>query len=278
MLKTRLLTAAVLISPVLWIVFSGSPALFVSLIGVFVILGAWEWAGLCLWKSNERLIYASLVAGLGIIAFTLLAIPQTWILSAPLMFLINLIGLLWWLLALYWVIQYQCGNDLLPNTTFANVLIGLLLFLPAWFSLFYLYNTRVEWVVFLFLLIWTADTGAYLFGKTWGKNKLAAQVSPGKTWEGVLGGLLFSSLLALSAGLWYGLMGYKLGVFILFCLIVVCASVLGDLFESLYKRKANLKDSSQLLPGHGGILDRIDSLIAAAPVFLGGVTVLGLWW
>lgn len=278
MLKTRLITAAILIPLVLLVLFSGSTALFVGMLGIFVGLGAWEWGGLCLWDSKQRHYYAASILGTGMLAFTLMAFSQTWIIAAPLMLLLNIVGMLFWGLALYWVIQYQCGNDLLPSSDFTNAIIGILLLLPTWFSLFYLYNTRVELVFFLLLLIWTADTGAYFFGKSFGKSKLAAQVSPGKTWEGVAGGIFFSSLFTLSAGLWYGLTGYKLWGFVAFAGFIVLASILGDLFESLYKRKANLKDSSQLLPGHGGILDRVDSLTAAAPLFVGGMTVLGWLW
>jgi len=128
-------------------------------------------------------------------------------------------------------------------------------------------DSGAVWLLFVMLLVWTADIGAYFAGRRWGKRKLAPRVSPGKSWEGVYGGLAATMLLALLFALWQplGVMG---GVaLIVITAVVTLTSVLGDLFESMLKRYRNIKDSSQLLPGHGGVLDRIDSLTAAIPIF-----------
>jgi phosphatidate cytidylyltransferase len=122
-------------------------------------------------------------------------------------------------------------------------------------------------------LVVAADIGAYFAGRRFGRNKLAPRVSPGKTWEGVAGGLVAAALMA-AVGVWW--FDVSAGRFIALCMVVVVASIVGDLTESLFKRHAGLKDSGTILPGHGGVLDRVDSVTAAAPVFLLGLQVLGL--
>jgi phosphatidate cytidylyltransferase len=275
MLKTRLITAGILIPIVLLVLFSASTFLFVSMMGIFVTLGAWEWAGLCLWEKDERIQYALGIGGLGTLLILLLGTSQFWLAATICIAVLCGIGIIWWLVAWRWVIQYQKGNDLLPSSAFAQGIIGGLVLLPAWLSLFMLYQTQYLYVLFLLVLIWSADTGAYIFGRAFGKRKLAVRVSPGKTWEGAFGGLLFGGIVAGAAGYQYGLSEKVLVFFIVGSLLIVAISILGDLLESLYKRRANLKDSSQLLPGHGGILDRIDSVTSAAPFFFVMVLLLG---
>jgi phosphatidate cytidylyltransferase len=128
-----------------------------------------------------------------------------------------------------------------------------------------------QWLLFALCLVWAADVGAYFAGRSFGHTKLAPQVSPGKTWEGVLGGLVFAGLVALWGSWWFALPALKL---VPVCLVVVAFSVVGDLTESLLKRFAGLKDSGTLFPGHGGVMDRIDSLTSAMPVLLLGLQVL----
>lgn len=117
------------------------------------------------------------------------------------------------------------------------------------------------------LLVWGADIGAYFSGKRFGRRKLAVAVSPGKSWEGFYGGLASSLLLTLLAGLYFDWAARDLLLALLGAALVVAISVVGDLTESMFKRQAAIKDSSNLLPGHGGVLDRIDSLTAAVPMF-----------
>jgi len=130
-------------------------------------------------------------------------------------------------------------------------------------------------LLYLLSLVWVADIGAYFIGKRFGRHKLAPSISPGKTREGLLGGLVSSLLWMIvvyqaSAG-W----GIALLPFLLIGVLTALASVFGDLFESVLKREAGVKDSSKLLPGHGGVLDRIDGVLAATPVFLSGILIAG---
>jgi phosphatidate cytidylyltransferase len=126
------------------------------------------------------------------------------------------------------------------------------------------------------VLIWIADTAAYFTGKAWGRRKLASRVSPGKSCEGVLGALAATSVFSVIGAFWVGFDPGEAVLFLLVCNVTVCFSVVGDLVESLFKREAGLKDSGSILPGHGGILDRIDSLTAAGPVFVLGLILMGV--
>jgi phosphatidate cytidylyltransferase len=126
------------------------------------------------------------------------------------------------------------------------------------------------YVLFLFLLIWVADIGAYFAGRRWGRRKLALAISPGKTWEGAVGAGAAALAFALAGAAALGL-GSRWPGFVAICMVTVGFSIAGDLFESMMKRQRGLKDSGSLLPGHGGVLDRVDSLTAAAPVFLLGL-------
>jgi phosphatidate cytidylyltransferase len=128
-------------------------------------------------------------------------------------------------------------------------------------------------VLFCLLLVWMADIGAYFAGRRFGRRRLAPEVSPGKTWEGVLGGVAACIPVAVGGSFWVSV---PLGGFLVLCLATVACSIVGDLTESLLKRFAGVKDSGTLFPGHGGVMDRIDSLTAAAPVLLLGLTVLGV--
>lgn len=155
-----------------------------------------------------------------------------------------------------------------------SLVIGLLILLPAWQALVQLKQwPQGNWlIVAVMVLVWAADIGAYFSGKALGRRKLAPQVSPGKSWEGLVGGLITSLLITLAVGLYRGWSPRELVLALLGAAVVVVISVVGDLTESMFKRSSGIKDSSQLLPGHGGVMDRIDSLTAAVPVF----TVL-LW-
>ncbi len=171
------------------------------------------------------------------------------------------------------VISYPRSSALWRESALARTIAGLLVLVPAWAALVVLHSRFDHgYFVLLAFIIWGADTGAYFAGRAFGKRKLAPNVSPGKSWEGVIGGLLVALLAALVATYWLTpLGGYP--AFFLLVLLTVFISVLGDLSESLFKRVMKLKDSGGILPGHGGVLDRIDSLTAAGPLF-----TLGLLW
>ena len=126
-------------------------------------------------------------------------------------------------------------------------------------------------IIVLFSLVWGADSSAYFVGRRFGRYKLAPRVSPGKTWEGIGGAVLAGMLIGACAGWWCGLEAETGALFVVLCVVTVAISIVGDLTESLIKRHGGVKDSGSLLPGHGGLLDRVDSLTAAAPVYLLGL-------
>jgi phosphatidate cytidylyltransferase len=174
----------------------------------------------------------------------------------------------WWALAFLWVQSYPASAMLWGNR-WARGLIGLVVLVPAWLSAVILRGQEHgAWLVlFVVALVAAADVGAYFVGKRFGKHKLAREVSPGKSWEGFFGGLGACLILAIAVSL---LLSLPLKNSLLFCvgvLVTALASVIGDLVESMFKRHRGIKDSSHILPGHGGILDRLDSLTAALPVF-----------
>ena len=156
------------------------------------------------------------------------------------------------------------------------VLAGLLALLPAWVALMRLrldLPRGAQWMLFVLVLVWFADIGAFFVGRRFGRVRLAPAVSPGKTWEGALGGAAVSALVAVAGSAWFGV---PLAPFLPLCLAAVAFSIVGDLTESLLKRFAGMKDSGTLFPGHGGVMDRIDSVTGAAPVLFFGLLALGV--
>ncbi len=259
MLKQRVITALLLLPIALggffWLE-SGAFALFIAAV---IILGAWEWAHLAGFEAqSQRLAYAAVVAGLLYGAWQVPAL-------APVLLTV---ALLWWAVATWLVLNYPDSSRYWGGVP-GKLLIGLFILLPAWqgLILFKQWPQADALIIAVMVLVWGADIGAYFAGKAFGKRKLAPRVSPGKSWEGFFGGLLLSLLLTLLVGLQQGWQPIDL----LLCLggaaLVVVASVIGDLTESMFKRQSGIKDSSNLLPGHGGVLDRIDSLTAAIPLF-----------
>ena len=151
--------------------------------------------------------------------------------------------------------------------------------IPAWAALCWLHGSGPAgpaWSLFALFIVWIADSGAYFVGVRFGKHKLAPRISPGKSWEGFAGGLVATLLLALACAPLLGVAWTDLSLLLLLTAVTALVSVAGDLFESLLKRHAGAKDSSQLIPGHGGVLDRLDSLFAALPIFVAGKQWLGL--
>jgi phosphatidate cytidylyltransferase len=182
-------------------------------------------------------------------------------------------------LALWWVgsALYLLGlGEIEPAEGLTPWLLptGLVVLLGLWLAVVHLHGHSErgpELVLFLMLLIWTADTAAFFTGRRWGKTKLAPIISPGKTWAGVYGALVGAAAAGLLLSWWLSLSSVLTAVAVMICVVTAFVSVVGDLYESLVKRRRGVKDSGRLLPGHGGMLDRIDSLTAAAPVFTLGV-------
>lgn len=264
MLLPRILSGIVMVTLFLLGVFWLDEAGFKFFLGVVLAVAAWEWARLSGLKSPKgRVFYSGLVATLTYganlfhLEFELLTI-------APVC----------WLIALIWVVRYPAISGW--ETVWVRLLFGACILVSTWSALamLKLNDQFVSLVLVLMGLIWGADTGAYAFGRLFGKRKLAVHVSPGKSWEGVIGGLLVTQIGIALFSIWSGWGIDMWGTLALIALPTVLISVLGDLTESLFKRHEKMKDSSQLIPGHGGVMDRIDSLTSAAPIY---VLLLGLF-
>lgn len=260
MLKYRILTAVILIPLFLLMLFALPAGWFCGVTGLFVLLGAWEWSSLMgIQRTPFKLIYPIMMFFI-LFAAMWLYIPNVIVAAS-----------VWWVLATVLVMIYPKGSRAWGSGVVARGLMGLMVLVPCWLALNFIRNVAENGtyiLLFLFILIWGADTGAYFAGRWWGKNKLAPEVSPGKTWQGLFGALVTTILITLVT-LYLIHAPYRawIGACVM-AMITVLFSVVGDLFESMLKRKEGLKDSGRLLPGHGGILDRIDSLTAAAPIFL----------
>jgi len=271
MLRNRVITASVLIPIVIAFIFLADLNWFALLFSVIAVIGAWEWAGLCNLNKGFKFLYSMFVF--------LILIWTYWLDYISLYQGLIFIGAVYWLVAIVFVVSYQKQNNLLPNSTLILMLVGLFLLIPMWSSLVLLKSfstSGASLIMCLMLLIWGADTAAYFSGKKWGKRKLANRVSPGKTWEGTIGGILFSAVIAICYVVFFNQKVSDSFLFLGLAMITVVASIFGDLMESLVKREAGQKDSGNILPGHGGVMDRIDSLTAASPVFVTGVIYLGL--
>ena len=263
MLRQRILTALILAPLVLLTILWVPHAVTAVAFAVLVLAGAWEWSAFPgFTRHSARLAYVALVAGC--LALLWLALERGPAIEGPLLY----VAVAWWLAASIWVMVSPTRIGPLSAS-----IAGLLVLLPAWLALTQLHAKGRELVLFLLLLVVAADVGAYFAGRQFGRHKLAPRVSPGKTWEGAIGGLLAASAMALVGVWWFDV---NTVAFVCLCAVVVAASIVGDLTESMFKRHAGLKDSGTLLPGHGGVLDRVDSVTAAAPVFLIGLERLGL--
>jgi phosphatidate cytidylyltransferase len=264
-IKQRLVTALVLGILVLAGVFWLPVESFSALTALVVLLGASEWARFASLDGKSRWVFVAVVAVL-MLALHLIGLNRV----MPV--LLSLTGV-FWLWACLLILGYPASRGYRMRVN--RVLIGLAVLVPTWVALSGLKGLYQgeQALLMLLLLVWGADTGAYCAGKLFGRHKMIPRVSPGKTLEGLAGGVVTCLFIGIGFGLWLELpapsLVYLTGLALLTCL----AAVFGDLFESLFKRERGLKDSGTLLPGHGGILDRIDSLTAAAPVFM-----LGLYW
>ena len=260
MLKQRIFTAIIALA-LLGVVLFALPVEVASVvIAALVLAGAWEWSGFLGMKST-----AGRVAYMAIIGVLLFA-TQTFV--AGNLIVIFQVACAWWLAAFVWTfffptpipvaLRWICG---------ALVLVPLGLILPA------LLKMGPDILLFVLLVVWAADIGAYFAGKRFGRVKLAPSISPGKTWEGAIGGMVVVTVLAFAGSHYFDLDPVAM---VPFCLGVGAISIIGDLTVSMFKRTAGVKDSGSLFPGHGGVLDRVDSIAAAAPVFMLGLPWLGL--
>lgn len=272
MLKTRIITALILAPIAIIGIFFLPPLGFALFTGAIITLGAWEWANMSgIEGQGGRVAYAIAIA---VILYGLLNVPAVAVLW---------LALAWWFVCFLLVRSYPAGSARW-GSVWARALMGLLVLLPAWVGLNHFRTGTLEFgavnnslwaILYVFCVVWVADIGAYFAGRAFGKAKLAPRVSPGKSWAGVWGGLVAVGVFAVIVSVAASASGSETAFLVIASLVTGLVSVLGDLLESMLKRFRGIKDSSQLLPGHGGIMDRIDSLTAAIPVFALITTQLG---
>lgn len=270
MFKQRLLTGLLLAAAAIGAILAlPTPWFGAVLLGV-ILLAAWEWAALIEDQPAARLLFCAAVAVLAAAAWQAMD-SRAFVLGAM------VLACGFWCYALVWLRRYS-QNGAGPDPVRAWRLAGYVALVMPWLALTVLHGRPgfgPAWVLFLMGLIWIADSGAYFSGRRWGRRKLAPRISPGKTWEGVAGALAATLVFAALGATGFGLRGAPWLLFVLVCMVTVLFSVVGDLFESMLKRQHGVKDSGRLLPGHGGLLDRVDSLTAAVPVFVLGIQGLG---
>lgn len=268
--SVRIITALVLAIVTIAVVLLLAAPWFALLTGVFALIGAWEWSALSGWRALPARAGFVLLVGvcMGICLWLGGTTLEEWITG---------LALIWWCLALGMVAVSQIRGLNLGRAGALKAAMGLLVLVPAWLSLVVLrtdLHHGPDLVLFLLVLVWSADSAAYFAGRRWGRTRLSSAVSPGKTWEGLGAGIAAGILVGLAYARLEGMQGVEMLKFLFICTITVLASVVGDLTESLMKRNIQIKDSGRLLPGHGGVLDRIDSLTAAGPVFLAGMWLM----
>lgn len=256
----RIRTAIVLIIIVGIALFaSQTPILFAPLLAIGVTIAAHEWTKL-MPKWRQPVVFVLLVLAITLLTLTLRVTWVVWWLAS----------LIIWLLALSWVTKYPTHTNWYGKKL---ALMGVVILTASITAMFYLWQLSPWWLMYVFLMVWCADSGAYFVGRKLGRRKMAPNVSPNKSMEGLAGGLVTGLLVVIGISVFkLQLTGLALVAFVALSAVTILASVLGDLFESMLKRRADVKDSGTILPGHGGVLDRIDSLLSATPIF-----ALGFW-
>jgi phosphatidate cytidylyltransferase len=285
MLLQRIITASVLAALIALAVFNLSSEYFSLLIGVIALIGAWEWSNLVGVQSYIKRALFLVVLVLPMLgvhfwtqALEIIALSFDWTdvrtYSGALEWLV-VPPVLFWIVVMVVIRNAPTGVLQITMKPIYKLLIGGFVLFSVWMFLsrlkaFY----GAEMMMYLLLLIWTADVFAYFIGKKFGKTKLSPDISPGKTIEGMYGALLGGALCGVILSLIYGFNFLVASDFVLLSVLTVLISIYGDLFFSVVKRQRGVKDSGKILPGHGGILDRIDSLVAATPFFYAGILLI----
>jgi len=268
MLKQRIVTGLILAISFLAALFALPVIGFISLVTVVLAYAAWEWSHLAgLTNTTGRGFYMlSVVVLAGILAAYLGFEPNILLAEKPRFLL--LLACIWWAIAVLWVQSYP-SSAILWGQRWLCLVMGVFVLLPMWLAFAGLMSLAdgPKLVLAVVLLVALADIGGYFVGRAIGRTKLAAKVSPGKTWEGLLGGQLAIVLVVGTTGWFLDFDASRIGLWLALAMVTGLASVLGDLLESMVKRHRGVKDSGTILPGHGGVLDRIDGLTAALPVF-----------
>lgn len=263
MLKQRILTAAVGVVLLFSVLFALPADIARLVIAGVIVYAGWEWAAFPGFRGvGPRAAYAAMVGAAVAVLYWAgnagLVAPAT----------VFAVAIAWWLLALAWIVFRPAA----VSNALAFI-AGPVVLLPAWLALDLLYLRDPQVLLFMLVLVFAADVGAFFAGKRFGRVKLAPAISPGKTWEGVIGGVLLVAVLSFAGARYFG---WPAAVVVPFGMAIGLGSVVGDLAVSVFKRASGIKDSGTLFPGHGGLLDRIDSITAAAPLFAIGVHWAGL--
>lgn len=265
MLRTRVITALVLMALLLPSLFYSSQTTWALLVAGFVGIAAWEWGALLGWKAPARVVLGlstgSLCAFFSVVGASAIGAGEVFSPAIPWVFFAYGVSAIFWCLVMpFWLKNKWSLRGL------GGILVGAVVLLPTWLAMVQLRALGAGVLLGIFAVVWMADIAAYFSGKAFGKHKLAPSISPGKTREGAIGAcvgvIVYGAVVRQSFGL--DLMPW--GLWIAALVAVTAISIIGDLYESLLKRKAGIKDSSNILPGHGGVLDRIDSLTSTLPV------------
>lgn len=273
-MKQRIITSLILAPIAIAFILLSSTPLFAGLLGLVWAAAMWEWTRLIGMQQHA--------ARALIVVLTILLMAGLWTLRGQLAWWLCIaMGAAWWLVAFWWMREFSFAAA--PNTRnrAIKLVAGWLVLVPSWAAMVQIHDEPGfggAWVLYAVFVVWAADTFAYVVGSRWGRTKLAARISPGKTREGVWGALFGSGLIAFIGGWWIGARGVPLALLVVLGLFCVIWSILGDLFESLMKRQANVKDSGALFPGHGGLLDRLDGVFAAMPMFALGKLLIDLYF
>ena len=277
MTRTRLLAALVMAPVAIAAILLLPTEWMVALAAVAFLAGLWEWFDLAgIEDSLSRTVL--LVANLGLMVAIVWGSRASTGFSMALLQVATIVGVIWWLVALAWLGRYRFASSDVGYARTLKLAAGALAVIPAWCALAWIHASEPNghrWLLAALMTVWAADTGAYFVGRKFGKHKLAPRVSPNKTIEGLIGGVAAGVVVGLAFAWFAGATPAQLPIVALVALVAVLFSVIGDLFESLLKRHADVKDSGHLIPGHGGVLDRIDGVLAALPVFALGKGVLG---
>ncbi|MFN1618835.1 phosphatidate cytidylyltransferase [Vibrio rotiferianus] len=273
-MKQRIITALILAPLVILGIFKLPLIGFIIALTAVTLLGFWEWTQFT--ESNSRiaaLIPAAVVTGLSFLFISpdVTSLNQ---LAAP-HYAVLALGFAWWIIASGMAITYPKTTNLWQGSKALRHVFGFLTLIPFLWSVIILRASDIsvdpyhgaKLVLYVCFLVWAADSGAYFAGKSMGKRKMAPHVSPNKTIEGLIGGIIAALIVGWLFAGWFDIQFTSPFHMVIITLITVVISVLGDLVESMFKRVSGIKDSSNIIPGHGGILDRIDSLTAAFPVF-----------
>ncbi|MDG3088865.1 phosphatidate cytidylyltransferase [Vibrio hannami] len=273
-MKQRIITALILAPLAVLAIFELSFPYFLLVLAAVTVIGFWEWAQFTGSKSRYLAMIPTLIA----FAVSYIVIPSDImsmnIVATEHLFML-VIATIWWIVASGLAITYPRSTVTWEDSKLSRQLFGMLTLIPFFWSIVLLRAQDIsanpyyggKLVLFVCLIVWAADSGAYFAGKSFGKRKMAPKVSPNKTIEGLLGGIVTAFIVGLGANHFFELSFSSTGTMMLIMAVTVVISVLGDLVESMFKRVAGIKDSSNIIPGHGGMLDRIDSLTAAFPVF-----------